>query len=78
MTIYLFAGYCQKYFQIKDIHGFASEYLSSWFSGLPSCQTLNLRLNRLGEAFRTLSKILISSFILADYDKDISLIDPLP
>ncbi|CAK7069026.1 MAG: hypothetical protein PETM_03037 [Petrimonas sp.] len=30
MTIYLFAGHCQKYFQIKDIHNFASEYLSSW------------------------------------------------
>lgn len=29
MTIYLFAGHCQKYFQIRDIHGFASEYLSS-------------------------------------------------
>ncbi len=78
MTIYLFAGHCQKYFQIKDIHGFASEYLSSWFPKLPSYRTFNLRLNRLNEAFRVLSTRLISSFMPADRDKGISLIDSLP
>jgi hypothetical protein len=78
MTIYLFAGHCQKYFQIKDIHGFASEYLSSWFPKLPSYRTFNLRLNRLNEAFRVLSTRLISSFMPADCDKGISLVDCLP
>lgn len=78
MTIYLFTGHCQKYFQIKDIHGFTSEYLSSWFPKLPSYQTFNLRLNRLSEAFRILSKRLISSFIPADCDKGISLVDSMP
>jgi hypothetical protein len=78
MTIYLFAGHCQKHFQIRDIHGFASEYLSSWFPELPSYQTFNLRLNRLGEAFRVLSERLISSFMPADCDKGISLVDSLP
>ena len=78
MTIYLFAGHCQKYFQIRDIHNFASEYLSSWFPKLPSYQTFNLRLNRLDEAFRVLSRRLISSFMPADCDRGISLVDSLP
>ena len=78
MTIYLFAGHCQKYFQIKDIYNFASEYLSSWFPKLPSYQTFNLRLNRLNEAFRVLSTRLISSFMPADCNKGISLVDSLP
>jgi hypothetical protein len=78
MTIYLFAGHCQKYFQIKDIYNFASEYLSSWFPKLPSHQTFNLRLNRLSAVFGILSERLISSFMPADCDKGISLVDSLP
>lgn len=45
MTMYLFVGYCQKCFEVKDIHSFAKEYLSSWFPLLRSYQTFNLRLN---------------------------------
>lgn len=78
MTIYLFAGYFQKYFEIKDIHSFAKEYLSSWFPLLPSYQTFNLRLNRLNEAFKVLSQRLINSFIPEDCDFDISLVDSMP
>jgi hypothetical protein len=78
MTIYLFAGHCQKYFRIRDIYNFASEYLSSRFPKLPSYRTFNLRLNRLNEAFRVLSTGLISSFIPADCNKGISLVDSLP
>lgn len=78
MTIYLFAGHCQKYFLVKDIHTFASEYLSSWFPDLPSYQTFNLRLNRLSEAFKILNQRLISSFTPEDCDFDISLVDSMP
>ncbi|NDW18755.1 transposase [Dysgonomonas sp. 216] len=78
MTIYLFAGHCQKYFQIKDIHTFASEYLTSWFPELPSYQTFNLRLNRLSEAFKRLNQRLIRSFIPKDCDLDMSLVDSMP
>jgi len=35
MTIYLFAGYCQKYFQIRDIYNFTSEYFSGGFPNYP-------------------------------------------
>jgi len=78
MTIYLFAGHCQKYFRIKDTYNFASEYFSSRFPELPSYRTFNLRLNRLNEAFRVLSTKLISSFMPADCNKGISLVDSLP
>lgn len=78
MTIYLFAGHCQKYFQIKDIHQFASEYLSSWFPLLPSYQTFNLRINRLSEAFKILSEKLINTFIPEDCLLDISQVDSYP
>ena len=78
MTIYLFAGHCQKYFRIKDIYNFASEYLPSRFPKLPSYRTFNLKLNRLNEAFRVLSTRLISSFVPADCNKGISLVDSLP
>ena len=78
MTIYLFAGHCQKYFRIRDIYNFASECLSSRFPELPSYRTFNLRLNRLNEAFRVLSTGLISSFMPADCNKGISLVDSLP
>jgi hypothetical protein len=78
MTIYLFAGYCQKYFLIKDIHTFAKEYLSSWFPRLPSYQTFNYRLNLLSEAFRVLAQRLIESFKPEDCNSLISLIDSMP
>lgn len=78
MTIYLFAGHCQKYFQVKDIHSFAKDYLSSWFPLLPSYQTFSLRLNRLSEAFKVLSHRLIDSFVPGDCDFDISLVDSMP
>ena len=77
-TIYLFAGYCQKYFLVKDIHSFAKEYLSSQFPLLPSYQTFNLRLNRLSECFKVFSQRLISAFIPNDCDVGISLVDSMP
>ena len=78
MTIYLFAGHCQKYFLVKDIHSFAKEYLLSWFPKLPSYQTFNYRLNRLSEAFKILSQRLIDSFKPADCDINTSLVDSMP
>ena len=78
MTIYLFAGYCQKYFLIKDIHTFANEYLLSWFPLLPSYQTFNHRLNLLSEAFKVLSRNLLESFRPDNCDYLISLVDSMP
>lgn len=78
ITIYLFAGHCQKYFQIKDIHSFAKDYLLSWFPKLPSYQAFNARLNALAATFEALSKNLITSFIPDDCDFGTSLVDSFP
>jgi len=78
MTIYLFTGYCQKCFLIRDVHTFAKEYLLSWFPLLPSYQTFNYRLNLLSEAFTVLSRSLLESFRPNDCDPLISLVDSMP
>jgi len=78
MTIYLFVMTEQKYYKVKEIYLFAKEYLYCWFPKLPSYQAFNNRLNRLSEAFKTLSIILFTCFIPEDCDQNISLTDSLP
>lgn len=78
LTVYLFCGYYQRYLNIKEIHTFTKEYLSSWFPKLPSYQTFNLRLNRLSEAFKALMGIMIQSFRPKDCDSLVSIVDSLP
>lgn len=78
LSIYLFVGSNQKYFQIKDIHLFAKEYLLSWFSKLPSYQMFNYRLNLMPEAIRKLAENLIDSFKPSNCGFTTSLIDSMP
>ncbi len=78
LTIYLFCGYCQRYFNIKEIHTFAKEYLSSWFPKLPSYQTFCVRLNMLSETFNVLVETMIQSFKPKDCDSIISIVDSMP
>lgn len=78
LTIYLFCGYCQRYFNIKEIHTFAKEYLSSWFPKLPSYQTFCGRLNMLSETFKVLVETMIQSFKPKDCDSIISIVDSMP
>jgi hypothetical protein len=78
MTINLFAGHCQSYFKIKDIHSFAKDDLSSRFPKQPSYQTFNYRLNLLSEAFRVLSGRLIETFQPIDCDLGVSPVDSMP
>lgn len=78
LTVYLFCGYCQRYFGIKEIYTFAKEYLLSWFPKLPSCQTFNARLNMLSEAFKVLVATMIQSFKPKDCDSIISIVDSMP
>ena len=78
LTVYLFCGYCQRYFGIKEIHTFAKEYLSSWFPKLPSYQTFNARLNMLSEAFKVLAETMIQSFKPEDCDSLVSIVDSMP
>ena len=78
LTVYLFCGYCQRYFGIREIHTFAREYLSSWFPKLPSYQTFNARLNMLSEALRVLAETMIQSFKPKDCDSVVSIVDSMP
>ena len=75
LTVYLFCGAYQRYFQIKEIHTFTEEYLLSWFPNLPSYQTFNYRLNLMSEAISELVKHLITFFKPEDCDSMTSLID---
>lgn len=78
LTVYLFCGYYQRYFGIKEIHTFAKEYLSSWFPRLPSYQTFNARLNMLSEAFKVWVETMVQSFRPQDCDSLISIVDSMP
>ncbi len=78
LNVYLFCGYCQRYFGIKEIHTFAKEYLSSWFPKLPSYQTFNTRLSMLSESFKALVETMIQSFRPKDCDSFISIVDSMP
>ena len=78
LTVYLFCGAYQRYFNIKEIYTFTKEYLLSWFPNLPSYQTFNYRLNRLSGAINELVKHLITFFKPKDYDSMTSLIDSMP
>jgi hypothetical protein len=78
MTIYLYAMSEEERFTILQIYKLADRYLRSWFPLLPSYVAFNKRINRLGEAFRTLSGILLSSKIPAGCRRDYSLLDSMP
>ena len=78
MTIYLYAMHVEQRLKIKQIHQYASDHLRSWFPLLPSYVAYNTRINRLSEAFRYLSELLLSGCRPDDCDLDASLIDSLP
>ena len=78
MTIYLYTIPIEQRFRIKQIYGYASDYLRSWFPLLPSYVAFNARLNRLGEAFKLLSTNLINDFLPSDSIGEKSLHDSMP
>jgi len=78
MTIYLYIMQVEQRFKIKQIYEYASDHLRSWFPLLPSYEAFNMRINRLGEAFKMLSAYTIEKFIPADCFEDTSLLDSMP
>ncbi len=83
ITIYLFYLYAMNVEQrtkIKQIHLYANDYHRSWFPLLASYEAFNVRINRLSEAFRILSEILLSENCPPDRDLNTSVIvmDSLP
>ena len=78
MTIYLYAMNVEQRLKIKQIHQYASDYPRSWFPLLPSYEAFNMRINRLSEAFRNLSYVLLSGYCPQDCDLNTSVMDSLP
>jgi len=78
ITIYLFCMHIEHRFRIKHIYEFTSDYLRSWFPQLPSYEAFDTRLNRLSEAFKLITKLLIESYRPSNCDIHISLLDSMP
>lgn len=78
MTIYLFAVQQEQRFSISQVYAFADNYLRSWFPALPSYKAFNNRINRLSEAFKAVAAHTFSTFIPAECDTDINLLDSMP
>lgn len=78
MTIYLYTMRIEQRLKIKQMHEFANEHLRSWFPLLPSYEAFVMRINKLSEAFKSLTNCLLSSYCPADCDLNVSLMDSLP
>ncbi len=78
MTIYLYVMHIEQRYKIKQIYEYASDHLRSWFPLLPSYQAFNMRVNRLGEAFRLLAAHITGMFVPSDCVFNESLLDSMP
>ncbi len=78
MTIYLYVMHIEQRYKIKQIYEYASDHLRSWFPLLPSYQAFNMRVNRLGEAFRLLAAHITGMFVPSDCVFNKSLPDSMP
>ena len=78
MTIYLYTMNVEQRIKIKQIYQYAND--CPWFPLLPSHEAFNVRINRLSEAFRIISEILLSENCPPDRDLNTSVIvmDSLP
>jgi len=78
MTIYLYSMHVEQRLKVKQIYEFASDHLRSWFPLLPSYEAYNMRINRLGEAFKLLAAQTIGRYTPMDCLCDTSLLDSMP
>ncbi|MDR2764388.1 MAG: transposase [Tannerella sp.] len=78
VCIYLYCMSVERRFRVKDIYGFASLYLRSWFPRLPSYVAFVNRMNRLNEALRLLAESVLTDFQPEACDTGITLVDSMP
>lgn len=78
LTVYLFCGAFEQRLNIKAKHTFAKEYLLDWFPKLPSYQTFNARLNRMGDVLKTFVDDILDSLKPDDIDLYNSIVDSMP
>ncbi|MFD2731359.1 hypothetical protein ACFSSE_06545 [Pedobacter alpinus] len=77
MTIYLYAMRIEKRLKIKQMHEFANEHLRSCFPLLPFYEAFDMRINKLSEAFKSLTNYLLSPYCPEDCDLNVSLMNSL-
>lgn len=78
ITIYLYVMHTEKRFDNKKIYNYTDSHLRSWFPKLSSYEAFNTRLNLLSETLRLIAEDLIKSFLPADCNTNVSLVDSLP
>ena len=78
ITIYLYVMQVEQRLKIKQIHGFANDYLRPWFPRLHSYEAFVVRINRLSEVFKHISGDLLSNNCPEDCRPGTSLVDSLP
>jgi hypothetical protein len=78
MAVYIFVVQQGQRLSVKQSYDFANHYLRSWFPALPSYQAFNNRLNRLSEAFKTVAAHSFETYLPADCNADVSLVDSFP
>ncbi len=78
LTIYLFAMAYEQKFKVKHIHGYAKDYLLSWFPGLPSYVCFCKRLNRMNGALSAFTSYLIALLPKDGADLSTSVLDSMP
>jgi Transposase DDE domain len=78
MTLYLFTVQEEQRFSVSQVYSFANNYLRSWFPALTSYKAFNNRLNRLSEAFKAVAAHSFSTFVPAECELDVSLLDSMP
>lgn len=77
ITIYLWAT-LQKQYTKKDVYKYAINYLTEYFTNIPSYQDFNNRLNNLHEVFRELTCVLTSIFKNKFSDTIENIVDSFP
>ena len=61
MTIMIYSIACEERHTVRQAYDFTANHLRSWFPSLPSYVAFVKRLNRLSEAFRGLSSLILDS-----------------
>jgi hypothetical protein len=78
MTIYIYAVCEEHLYKIKHIHGFAGNWLLSWFPLLSPYQEFNARLNFLAPAWQALAAELLTANIPDGCDFENRIVDSFP
>lgn len=78
ITVYLYVMQHEQRCRLSQIYQYANDHLRSWFPNLPSYSAFNYRINRLGEALKALSEIMLVQLKPDDCRSDVSLLDSMP